>query len=71
MYPVYEAHRWIIPQLGRDLIGIAQSANGYEIIKHKSRQIYGLQFHPEKYTKKSSGKYIFNQIVDVIKNSTL
>ena len=57
---VYESHQWAIKNLGKDLEGLAKSKNGFEIVKHKSKKIYGLQFHPEMAINKSLGDEIFN-----------
>lgn len=60
---VYEAHRWAIKKLGRKLTGLAKSDTGFEIIKHKERDIYGLQFHPEMLTDNTLGDEIFKLIL--------
>ncbi len=44
---VQEHHRWRIKSLGTELVALAQSQDGVEIIKHKDKPIYGFQFHPE------------------------
>jgi GMP synthase (glutamine-hydrolysing) len=45
---VFESHNYEISRLGNSLIGIANSQNClYEIIKHKTLNIFGTQFHPE------------------------
>ncbi|MEI6144754.1 MAG: gamma-glutamyl-gamma-aminobutyrate hydrolase family protein, partial [Candidatus Berkelbacteria bacterium] len=44
---VYESHRWIVKKVGEDLLALAKSEDGIEVIKHKNRLIYGVQFHPE------------------------
>jgi len=64
---VYESHRWSVTKLGKDLIGIAKSNTGYEIIKHKNKMIYGLQFHPEMFADKTLGNEIFTNIFSKIK----
>ena len=63
---VYEAHQWVIKELGKDLVGIAKSAYGWEIIKHKIKPIYGFQFHPEMLIDSTLGNEIFEQIVDKV-----
>jgi GMP synthase (glutamine-hydrolysing) len=60
---VYEAHQWAIKELGKDLIGIAKSGYGWEVIKHKDKPIYGFQFHPEMLVNETLGNTIFNQTV--------
>jgi GMP synthase-like glutamine amidotransferase len=56
---VYEAHRWIIKTLPPALIKLAISKNGIEAFKHKTKQIYGFQFHPEMFPDKTCGDEIF------------
>jgi len=43
---VYESHRWSIPRT-EYLKTLATSNTGVEIVKHPTKKIYGLQFHPE------------------------
>lgn len=64
---VYEAHHWAIKRLGRKLTGLARSRTGFEIIKHKSKPIYGFQFHPEMFVDKLVGDDMFNQVLSKIK----
>lgn len=63
---VYEAHHWAIKELGKDLIGIAKSDRGWEIIKHENKPVYGFQFHPEMFVDKARGDEIFKSIVKII-----
>ncbi len=65
---VYEAHHWAIKKLGKDLTGIAKSKHGWEIIKVKDRNVYGLQFHPEMLTDMLLGDEIFRKITKLITN---
>jgi GMP synthase-like glutamine amidotransferase len=44
---IQEHHRWRIKNLSNNIIALAQSIDGVEIIKHQSKPIYGFQFHPE------------------------
>jgi anthranilate/para-aminobenzoate synthase component II len=43
----YEAHHMGIRHLSHPLAALAFSANGIEIIKHKTKPILATQFHPE------------------------
>ncbi len=47
-FQAYDSHHWTIKGLSPELTAIASSIHGIEAIKHASRPIYGLQFHPEK-----------------------
>lgn len=59
---VYENHRWIIKTLPADFVSLAHSEHGPEIIKHKNKSIYGLQFHPEKCVSETEGDEVFLSI---------
>jgi GMP synthase (glutamine-hydrolysing) len=60
---VYESHKWAITKLSGELIGLAKSECGYEIIKHITKPIYGFQFHPEMFEDKSCGDEIFKNLI--------
>ncbi len=45
---VFESHRYELSRLGDDLFSIGTSDQcRHEIIQHKTRKIFGTQFHPE------------------------
>lgn len=44
---VYESHKYSVSDLPPQLLELAKSKDGPEIIKHVSKPIYGFQFHPE------------------------
>lgn len=44
---VWENHKYAVTSVGDELEILATSSDGVEIIKHKSKPIYGFQFHPE------------------------
>ncbi len=67
-YLVYENHKWAVDKLPNDFKGLAKSEDGFEIIKHKSRPIYGFQFHPEIYTENSNGDELFLNTVKLLLN---
>lgn len=56
---VYDAHRWVIDQVPTDFEVLARSVHGVEVIKHKTRPIYGFQFHPEKMLDETFGDELF------------
>lgn len=65
---VYESHRWVVEKLGNDLLPLASSPDGIEIIKHKSKNIYGLQFHPEMFPDQTQGDEIFANFHKIVQN---
>jgi GMP synthase (glutamine-hydrolysing) len=44
---VAERHGWAVTHVIPPLIALAHSDGGVEVIRHQSRPIFGLQFHPE------------------------
>lgn len=62
---VYENHRWVVTHLGPDLLGIARSRDGFEVIRHKTRPCYAFQFHPELFADISDGGSIFRNALRI------
>lgn len=62
-YSVYESHRWVVKKLVEPLMPLAESENGVEILKHRSKQIYGFQFHPES-PNDVDGKQLLHRMLD-------
>ncbi len=67
-FKVFESHKWAITKLSDDLLGLARSQDGYEVIKHKDLPIYGFQFHPEMFEDKTVGAKIFTNFLNQIGN---
>ncbi len=66
-FSVFESHRWVINKLPHDLIELARSKDGIEVIKHRTRPLYGFQFHPEMLTEKTCGDEIFFNLLNDLK----
>lgn len=66
---VTEAHRWDIEVVPRDLVVLARSETGIEAVRHRNKQIYGLQFYPEDFKYSSDGKMVFDNILDALTKS--
>jgi len=66
-FKAYEAHNWVLKKLPDNFIGLAKSKDGWEIIKHKKRMLYGFQFHPEIFTNKTLGSKIFYNFLNLVK----
>jgi len=64
---VYEAHRWIVKRISKNLKALAHSKDGIEAIKHRTRPIYGLQFHPEMLVDSTCGKTIIDNLLALLK----
>ncbi len=59
----YEAHSRAIQNLPESFDLVASSDHGPEIIRHKKRNIWGLQFHPEHLTDRTLGDEVFLAIL--------
>jgi len=65
-FNVFESHGYTIDKLSNELDLIAKSDTGPEIIKHKTKPIYGFQFHPEVFPRKTAGKKLLISVVKTI-----
>lgn len=63
---VYEAHRWLVKSLPADFTALAHSETGVEILKHKTRLMYGVQFHPEAYPESTNGYKILQNFLKIV-----
>lgn len=68
-FTVYEAHRYAVDKISSEISVLGSSDSAPEIIKHKNKPIFGLQFHPEMFVDKTEGKYIFDQILNSCRNA--
>lgn len=68
-FTVYEAHRWVMENVPEELEVIAISETGPEIIRHRTRPIYGFQFHPEQYTQETFGDEVFCALLQELTSS--
>ena len=66
-FKAYESHRWGVNTTNH-LISIAKSKKCIEIVKHKSKLIYGVQFHPEHFISKTQGYKILDNFIKIVKN---
>jgi len=62
----FENHRWGTDTLPEDVEVLAESDHGPEVIRHCSRPVYALQFHPENHTETSFGDELFLNILNRI-----
>ncbi len=61
---VFEDHRWAVKNV-KPLMPLAKSKDGIEIIRHPNKPIYGMQFHPEMFVKKTNGIQIVNNFLNL------
>lgn len=66
-FQVYEGHRWVVEKTNKNLVALARSKDGIEAVRHKTRPIYGVQFHPEMFVDKTCGDEIFYNFLKLIK----
>ena len=62
---VFESHNWSIQKINDPLIALATSGSGIEVLRHKTRPTFGVQFHPEAQDA-GSGRLIFERILEEI-----
>lgn len=63
-FKVYEAHRWVVLK-NKKLNSLAKSKDGIEAVKHPSKNVYGVQFHPEIFIAKSHAERIFRNFLNM------
>ncbi len=68
---VFQSNHWIITELPNELICIAASDEGAEIIKVKNMPLWGVQFHPEREKPGGEGRKIFNRILKIVSEKHL
>lgn len=61
---VFENHKWTVENVTNPLEKILSSDDGVEFIKHKTKPIWGVQFHPEADKEfGTNGKTIFDEFI--------
>lgn len=61
---VYERHQWVMADIPPEFDILADSIDGIEIIRHKQKRLYGVQFHPE--VRDGDGYLILEKFLDTI-----
>jgi len=59
---VFENHRWVVRDLPDQLMGLAKSRDGIEVIQHRTRPVIGFQFHPELFEETTQGDELFRNV---------
>ncbi len=61
---VFNSHNWSVSYVKSPLISVASSSDGIEIIKHETKPIWGVQFHPEADEEfGTNGKIVFDDFI--------
>lgn len=63
---VFEYHHIAITRQSDDLVSLAASQDGIEVMKHKNKLIYGVQFHPEELKDGNDGHTILKNFLSMI-----
>jgi GMP synthase (glutamine-hydrolysing) len=61
-----ENHIWTVQEVNEPLEVLATSASGIEVIKHVTKPIYGVQFHPESNKDGNESKFVLDNILNEI-----
>ena len=63
---VFEYHHISITRQSDELVSLAVSEDGIEVMKHKNKLIYGVQFHPEELKDGNDGHTILKNFLSMI-----
>lgn len=66
-FKVFDSHKYFITEISDQIEGWAKSHSGYEVIKHKTKPIYGTMFSPEQYQDLTEGDDVLRKIIEIIK----
>lgn len=61
----FESHRYALRHATHPLISLATTKNGVEIIRHATKNIFAVQFHPEKFYDEQ-GKIAFSELLGAL-----
>ena len=64
VFSVYENHQYGITSVTEELEILARSEHAIAVLKHKTKPIYGLQFHPEHHSEQQFGDEVFLKLFD-------
>jgi len=62
---IIERHRWVAKVLPLELVPLATSFDGYEVVQHRDKLQFGLQFHPEIAEPTNDGAYFFFNLLKI------
>jgi anthranilate/para-aminobenzoate synthase component II len=62
---VFSSQRWRMTELPDELEAWCASGEGIEVFRHKTKPLYGMQFHPERRAGKNDGARMFFTMVEL------
>ncbi len=65
-FTAVETHKWAVKEVPQELEILAESEECIEVVKHKSKNQIGFQFHPERFAELSEGDEIFNSLMSTL-----
>lgn len=65
-FRVYENHQYRVYSPGPELEILATTTQGIAIVSHKTRPLYGFQFHPEHCTEETRGDELFIRLFTLL-----
>lgn len=65
-YMVYEKHSFTVKSVKYPLVPLATTGTNIAVVRHESKLIYGMQFHPEVRKQGSNGLLILHRILSQI-----
>ena len=68
VFTVYENHRYGIIDIGENLVELARTNYSVAVVKHKTKPIFGFQFHPEHHTDEQFGDEVFLRLFEELVN---
>jgi anthranilate/para-aminobenzoate synthase component II len=64
-FKVYENHRHIVKKVDGKLVELAVSKDGIEMVRHRTKPMWGTQFHPEKFVKRTIGRRVLYNFLEL------
>lgn len=62
-FTVYENHRYGLKEVPDSFEVLAETDHAVAVMRHKTRQIYGMQFHPEHHVEHQFGDEVFLNLI--------
>lgn len=66
IFSVYENHQYGVIECPLELEVLAKTDHAIAVLKHKTKEIYGFQFHPEHHTDTQFGDEVFLKLFQMV-----